>query len=722
MQVHRVAWQVTVPILLTFTSCGLSATAVYDNESRNAASRNDWAVYHGDLAGTHYSRLSDVNTRNVHRLEIAWSYDTGESSNDVSPVDMGAMESNPLVVSGKLYFTTQNGRLICLDAESGAERWAFNPDPGRQALGTMRGSRGVALWSEAGQRRIVFVYKDALYLIDAEGGTPVTAFGEGGRISLKTGIDRDPSSFEVGYRSPPLVYEDLIIVGSSGNVPGDIRAFDARTGRLRWTFHTIPRPGEFGSNTWPEGAWRTAIGANCWAGITADTRRGILYVPLAFPQTYYGADRVGDNLFANSVVALDARTGQRIWHFQTIRHDIWDRDLPAPPTLVTVVRHGRDIPALAQISKQGFVYILNRLTGQPLFPLVEKASFASDVPGEVVGISQIEPVLPAPLVRNQLTEEMLSQRSPEVARAVRLQFASLRSRGLWDPPSEQGTIQFPGMEGGATWGGAAYDPESGLLYVNANEDAWIVRLRKRPRDESSSSGELYRSYCAPCHGDGQARGLASAPDLRGIGNRFSDEDIRARIMRGGAKMPRFGPILASGEIAALVTFLKTGQDAATDTHGTTVGLPKDASTEYLFDGYSRFLDPEGYPAIQPPWGTLSAIDVSTGRYVWKIPLGEYPELVDQGITDTGSYNYGGPIVTAGGLLFIAATAFDNKFRAFDKRTGHLLWQATLPSAGIATPSTYRVNGRQFVVIAAGGGKNPRQPSGSKLVAFALSRK
>jgi quinoprotein glucose dehydrogenase len=700
-------------LLLTVAGiCACSTGMNGESPATQYAAGKDWPYYNGNPAGTHYSQLKDINTSNVGKLELAWVYDTHDKLDGNT-----TLESNPLVVGGRLFFISPAGRLISLEGATGRERWVFDPGVGASG-GFYNWRRGVSYWSDGKEERVLFTFADDLYAVDANTGRAVAGFGSAGRVPLGGRV-----------ASPGAVYKDLILIGGTSS---SIRAFDVRTGQLRWTFHTIPHPGEFGYETWPKDAWKTATGVNNWAGMTLDEARGIVFVPLAFPSGFDGTKRTGDNLFATSLLALDANTGSRLWHFQTVRHDLWDYDLPAPPTLVSVVRDGKTVDAVAQVSKFGFVYVLNRLTGQSLFPLLEKPAFASDIPGEVTAKTQIEPQLPAPFARQHFTADMITQRTPEAAAAVAAQFATLSSRGLWDPPSERGTITFPGLEGGANWGGAAYDTETGLLYVNSNDVPWIVKLNKRSLSGDTSASGLYRGYCAGCHGENRA-GSGDAPSLIGIADRLNFQQITAKISTGGGRMPAFPALVADYyKILPLVQYLQTGVDAQAKLK-TKAGAPQskpdskaaapagEAGPEYVVDGLSRFVDNQGYPPISPPWGTLNAIDLNTGQYVWKIPFGEYPELVAQGLKDTGSENYGGAIITAGGILFIGATSYDKKFRAYDKRTGKLLWETVLPAPGNATASTYRADGRQFVVIAAGGGRPTRAEAGSKIVAFALPK-
>jgi quinoprotein glucose dehydrogenase len=393
---------------------------------------------------------------------------------------------------------------------------------------------------------------------------------------------------------------------------------------------------------------------------------------------------------------------------------------------VTIRRNGQSIAAVAQVTKAGLIFVLDRRTGRPLFPVHDVPVPASDVPGEKAAATQPMPTAPAPFARQRLTADLLTIRTPAAHAAVLKQFPQVSSRGPFDPPSLNGTILLPGMDGGAEWGGAAWDPETGLLYVNANEMAWTLRLKPRPPQVAGDRGSsIYVNNCSACHGANRQGAGSEFPNLQAVGDRLAFEDVTGIVTSGQGRMPSFGSTLTKGQIAAVANFVLTGRDqdrveeSPAAARQANARRPDDA---YVFDGYKRFLDPDGYPALKPPWGTLSAIDLSTGRYVWRQPLGEYPELAARGLRNTGSENYGGAVVTKGGLLFIAATVFDNKFRAFDKRSGKLLWQTTLPDAGLATPATYYAGGRQFVAIAAGGGKNLKAKPGGKVVAFALPLK
>jgi len=676
-------------------ACALSASTI----ACAGPSDVGWPM-HGGVHNIRYSPLSQIDRTNVARLQVAWTYD----SRDAFPGS--EMQSHPVVVDGTVYVTTPSMKVAAVDAVTGTERWTFALAPA-DAPRTRFRHRGVTVHQE----RVFVTYRNFLYALDRTTGQPIPSFGSGGRIDLREGLGVPVERATVSASTPGAIFEDVIIFGSSvpetlPGTPGHIRAFDVKTGTLRWIFHTIPQAGEFGSDTWPAGPTISG-GANAWAGITVDPQNAMVFAATGSASfDWYGVNRHGDNLFANSVIALDARTGARVWHYQIIKHDLWDWDLPAAPSLVTVTRDGRPVEAVAQLTKHGYVFVLDRKTGTPLFPVEERPAPPSSVDGERAAPSQRHPLAPPPFVRQALTEALLTERTPEARKAVLEEFRRYRSGPLFTPPSPDGLIVFPGVDGGAEWGGAAFDPDTGLLYVNANEMPWLMRLI--PNTDTA----LYGSKCASCHRSDRTGG-PQAPSLVDIGARMSRDQIAGIIRQGTGRMPGF-PDMGARNIGDVVEYLVTGKDQAND--------PAVASDPnrlaYRNDGEVLWRDPDGYPPITPPWGTLSAIDLNAGTLRWQKPLGEYPELVAKGMRDTGSDNYGGPVVTAGGLLFIAATSFDRKFRAFDKLTGEVLWETTLPFAGNATPSTYTVGGRQFIVIACGGGKN-NAPSGSALVAFAL---
>ncbi|MFL5504650.1 MAG: PQQ-binding-like beta-propeller repeat protein [Gemmatimonadaceae bacterium] len=682
-----------------------------------------------DSGNTHYSPLDQINRGNVAQLRVAWTYHTG----DAPPNAHSEIQASPIIVDGILYTTTPALAVVALRAETGILVWRFDPFANR--VRDSHVNRGVAYWSDGSARRIFFSAGRRLYSLDAATGRSVSTFGDSGSVDLGAGLSRDVGDAYLVATSPGVIYQDLLIQGSrvgegEGSAPGDVRAYDVRTGSIRWTFHTIPRPGEFGYETWPMDAWKTAGGANSWAGMTIDRERGIVYIPTgsATPD-FYGGDRAGANLFANTLLALDAATGRRIWHFQTVHHDLWDRDLPAAPNLITVIQNGKRVDAVAQITKSGFVFLFDRVSGRPLFSVEERSVPTSDLNGERTWPTQPFPLAPAAFARQSMTAADITELTPRAQVAALKRFRSLRHDGLFTPPSREGSVVLPGFDGGGEWGGAAVDQKTGVIYVNASDVPWIAAMREAatitPSTGAPRSGTaVYTAYCANCHGPDR-RGSDRTPSLVDVSARLSAEQLRQVIERGQGFMPSFAG-LPEHEKSAVIAYL-LGQPspprtaprygATTPASGVAAMQSKRVGAPYEFVGYERWRDSAGYPAIKPPWGTLSAIDLNTGSYLWRIALGEHEALKAKGIPVTGTEQYGGPIVTAGGLVFIAATQ-DAKFRAFDKSTGKLLWETMLPAAGYATPITYSVRGKQYVVIAAGGGKLGTK-SGDSYVAFSL---
>jgi glucose dehydrogenase len=757
----------------------------------------DWSAYNGGRDGEHYSRLTQINRSNVARLEQAWIFDTGEK---------GGIQTNPLIVGRVLYGFTPTQKIVALDAATGALRWKFD-----SGIKGEQPDRGMAYWTDGKEHRLFAGVMNFLYCLDADTGQPFATFGENGRVDLRKDLRGNYEEQSIALTTPGIIYKDLIIVGGRNPEthpapPGDIRAFDVRTGKLVWSFHTIPRPGEPGYETWPPDAWKTAGAANNWAGMSLDAERGIVYAPTGSAVfDFYGGDRVGDDLYANCILALDAATGKLLWHFQGVHHDIWDRDFPSPPALFTMRRNGEEIPALAQTTKQGYLYLFNRLTGEPLNPVHEHPYPSSTVPGEVTSPTQPKPDSPEPYARQQLTENDLTTRTPEAHAWALKTFRESRSDGQFYPFAvDKLTLMLPGYDGGAEWGGPAIDPATDVLYVNVNQMAWFGGLQL-PTQGAGPGEQTYQSQCAVCHGINRAGSPPAFPSLVDVLKRLTPEQVTQVVKGGRGRMPSF-PNIDDAKMAALIEYLLNGANAgaskemasapaqpSADAAGASVyknrcaichgdhmegnppafpalagvgnrltaeqaidiihhggarmppipslnGPDLDAllrylgvkaaaapasddgmTDKYVFTGYKRFLDPDGYPAISPPWGTLNAIDLKTGKYLWKIPLGEFPDLVKQGMKDTGSETYGGPILTAGGVLFIASTIADRKLRAFDPRNGKLLWETVLPFAGVATPATYMIDGRQYVVIAASGGRDPRSPVGGAYVAFALPK-
>jgi quinoprotein glucose dehydrogenase len=598
----------------------------------------DWPGVGNDTGCMRYSRLDQINRENVKRLKPAWTYHTRELEGRTGKT----IECTPIVIDGVMYVTTGYLRVVALDAATGKELWQFDPlkdhpFPHQPASGGV--NRGCAYWSDGkpdGQRRIIHGTADGrLFSLNARNGKLDPGFGEGGVRNLRTELEPKFAALSYGPTSAPAVWNDTIILGNSSGegpgiaAPGDIRAFDVRTGNEVWRFRTVPRSGEFGNETWKGDSWTDRGGANAWGGFSVDRNRGLVFAGLGSAAfDFYGGDRHGDNLFANCTIALDAKSGKRVWHFQTLHHDLWDHDLPVYPNLVTVTHNGKKVDAVAQVTKTGYVFLFDRETGKPLFDVEEKAVPHSDVPGEQASPTQPIPVKPPPFAEQFLDETNVTNIGEANRESALALLRKVRGGPAFNPPSMIGTVVIPGFHGGATWSGASFDPTTGLLYVSANNVQNIVTLVKA---KASST-------------------------------------------------PGYGP--------------------------------------YTTKGYLKFLDHEGYPAIKPPWGVLNAINLNTGEFAWRVPLGEHVELTARGIPRTGTETFGGSIVTAGGLVFIAGTK-DERIHAFDKQTGQLLWEHPLPAGGYATPSTYQVNGRQYVVIAAGGAGKLQTKAGDAFVAFSL---
>lgn len=666
-----------------------------------------WSSYLGGPDRNHFSTLSQITKENVSRLKIAWQYEAP---------DYGQMQMNPIVVDTILYGVTAALRVVALQAETGKEIWRY----GDSLQVWHSTSRGVSYWEEGEDKRILFTKGHELFALNAITGKPITGFGVNGKVDMHIGMPETAKDKFVISNTPGTIFEDLIIMPlrvseDAGAAPGNIMAFNIKTGKLEWVFHTIPLSGEAGNETWEDK--NPLVGAaNNWAGMAVDEDRGVLYVPTgsAAPD-FYGGIRKGSNLFANCLLALDAKTGRRLWHFQFTHHDIWDRDPPAPPNLITITRNGKKIPAVAQVTKQGYVYVFHRETGDPLFDINEVPVPSSSLKGEKAWETQPFPVSPKPFARqsSELTENDVNPyaKNQEELKAI----LNTADKRIYAPPGLKPVLLFPGYDGAAEWGGASADPEDGILYVNSNEMAWILEMEENKPDlEGLSYGEsVYQKYCAVCHQKDRSGMAASGfPSLINISDKLSKEELLKQIKLGKGMMIGF-PQLTSIEKEGLISFLMDENDK----REVVSRLSESEEIPYKHKGYNKFLTSDGLPAISPPWGTLHAIDLNSGEFIWSVPFGETPELKEQGYPTTGTENYGGAVVTENGLLFIGATK-DGYFRVFDKHSGKVLWEFKLPAAAFATPAMYEVNGKQYIAIACGGEKLGTE-KGNQIVAFSL---
>jgi len=696
----------------------LTISCIESNKQRFKTGAN-WPVYLGDRNNTHYSPLDQINKQNVHQLQKVWEYNTG----DADAKGNSQIQCNPLIIDGVLYGSSPKLKVFALDAATGEEKWSF--DPASVTDFSLHVNRGLTYWEEGNDKRIFFTAGPYLFALNADTGFPIQTFGIFGRASLKSKLGAWAQDLYVVSRTPGILFNDLLIMGtalSEGAIaaPGYIRAYNVKTGIVEWTFRTIPKPGEFGYETWPKDAYKSVGGANCWSGFALDEEREIVFVPTGSASyDFYGGNRIGENLFANSLIALDANTGERIWHFQTVHHDIWDRDLPSPPNLVNVIHNGNEIAAVAQITKSGFVFLFDRESGEPLFPIEELPVQKTDLEGESTWPTQPFPTKPPPFSGQSLTMDNVTDISKESHDYVAGILSNVRTGEQFIPPSREGTIIYPGFDGGGEWGGAAFDANSNILYVNANEMAWIltmVDLNPADSENPLTLGEsIYQANCAMCHGpDMLGDKTGTYPSLKGVTSKYKPEEIEQIVNNGKNFMPGWKH-LGEQKIKSVIEYI-SGMKESVDPHS--MGLKDNVGVvPFSHTGYNRFFDPFGYPAMKPPWGTLNAIDLNKGEILWQVPLGEFEELTERGIPQTGTENYGGPILTKGGLIFIGASK-DEYFRAFNKNTGEEVWKYKLPAGGYATPSSYEVDGKQYIVIACGGGKMGTK-SGDSYIAFSL---
>ncbi|MFD1316614.1 outer membrane protein assembly factor BamB family protein [Namhaeicola litoreus] len=703
------------------------------------ADYSSWNNYAGTKDGMRYSSDSTINKSNVQKLKVAWKY----STKDKDANGRSQNQCNPIVVDGILYGTSPKSKLFALNASSGEELWIFDPTSSVSKKNDQEPwfnvIRGVTYWESQNKKdkRIFYSSGSTTFCINAQTGKLVRSFGKEGKLDLSLDLDRDPNSFNpyIASTTPGIIYKELLIlpmrvVETADAAPGHIRAYSVKTGKLQWIFHTIPHPGEFGYETWPDKeAYKTMGGANNWAGMTLDEKRGIVYVPTgSVSSDFYGGIRKGQNLFANSLIALNAQTGKYLWHYQIVHHDLWDRDLPANPNLLTLIKEGIEIDVVAQITKHGYIFIFDRETGKPIYEITERPVPQNALPGEEPWPTQPIPTLPEPFARQNFTEEDLNDLDPETYPTLLEKFKKVKYHTMFTPPNKEPSFIFPGFDGGGEWGGAAVDPDSQILYVNNSEMPWILTMIDVPKNtlnDHSFKGigqVVYNKYCIACHGIDRKGNGPTFPSLIDIQKKYSKLEISALLNSGRNMMPSFSQLPDQEKEPLLAFILDTEEkEPAGDIKSKDI-VPEIENSildkiPFVMTGYNKFTDANGYPGIKPPWGSLNAINLNTGKLLWKVPLGEYPELKAKGIPVTGTENYGGPVVTKGGLIFIAAT-LDSKIRAFDKISGEIWWEHDLPVPGYATPALYQIEGKQYVVIACGGGKLGSK-SGDQYIAFTL---
>jgi quinoprotein glucose dehydrogenase len=717
-------------VLLSLTTVG----AILSCGNGKADQYKNWKAYRGDDGITAYSGLHQVNTENVSQLGVAWSYRTHDN------IGNSSIQCNPLIVDGVLYGVSPRQKTFALDAKTGKQLWLFDPYKGDTISSGV--TRGLTWYEKEDDRRVFVCVRHRIFSLDAKTGEPFKNFGDSGYVDLRKGLrdDAEIEKYSIQNTSPGVIYNDMIIVGSSmgetyTDLPGNIRAYDVNTGELKWLFNTIPRPGEFGYDTWPAENYKSAAGCNAWSGLSIDRKRGMLFAATGSPGfDFHGGNRKGANLFANSVIALDAATGKYKWHFQVSHHDLWDYDLPSPPILVTINKDGRPVDAVVQLSKQGWIMVFDRDTGKPLFPIEERAVTKSRMADEHSFPTQPFPLKPAPLARQHFDTTMVTDISKASHDYIINEISKYSYGDIYHPQHTDGIVQVPGFRGGGEWSGGAFDPTSNIIYIGANDIPNVVQLVElKPEDENEiyklpvlKAGEMvFQKNCSPCHGTDR-KGIDPFPSLLNIAGKMKAQQAFEIIEKGRDKMPSFIN-LSLPQREAVVAYLFNQRNKKLSRPQKEQQKQKGGDTvssnfkQYKIKGYTQLKDHFGYPGIKPPWGTLNAVNLNTGEYVWKRTLGQYPELINKGIPETGTQLFGGGVVTAGGLIFIAASR-DEKFRAIDKTNGKVLWEFQLPVGGYATPATYEVDGKQYVVIAAGGGGLQATKTGDYYFAFSLPDK
>lgn len=693
---------------------GLSCWHPIESRVRAADPQTDpvgssWRAYGGSNADDQYSPLKQINRGNVGQLERVWFYPSGNNGFRYG--------SNPLVIDGVMFVYGKDNIIAALEATTGKEIWVYDTHKPR-----LISHRGMAYWEngDRSDRRLIFHMNNEIHELDARTGKDVASFGNNGAVDLREGLGRVPASIrQIESGTPGRVFENLYITGSATgeeyeSPPGDLRAFDVRTGKLVWQFHTVPHPGEMGYETWPKDAYKYIGGVNNWGEFSIDEKRGIVYFPLgSATYDFYGADRKGANLFANCILALDARTGKYVWHFQTTHHDLWDYDLMTGPKLLTIRHEGKNVDVVVQAGKNGFVFVLDRVTGKPIWPIEERPVPKSDVPGEESWPTQPFPTHLPPFARQTFTPDMVDPyiSDPKEREAIRRQVESAVQKGIFTPPSLKPTMEIPGNNGGGNWGSGAVDAATSTFYVVSKDAPSLLQLEAKPPKRTipgppeSQGMLLYMQNCRGCHQADRKGQPPAIPSLDGIVERAGEERVKTAVHNGMPPMPAF-PDLDDTDVSRLIAYLKAPEKAkiAPDILARLLAPPSTTKlgpggTRY-WTGYGYMNSREGLPAISPPWSSLTAYDMNKGAIKWQIPLGEVTELVERGIRGTGSFwPRGGVTVTAGGLI-IAPTKSDAKLHIYDKDTGKQISEILLPAGPEGIPTVYEVGGREYIAISA----------------------